>query len=393
MKKGLAITKKICICTMLIFTSGLSLADQLKENTAHIKQVINIPTMNIKVNPGGGGCKSDHHEKWETSQGGCSNIEWAKKTARVVSVVATPPTILANNLATSTLVAKVKSDDDVLVGAGIPTMWSTTHGTLSSTTALTNSSGESSVTLRGTIAGLVSVTASAVAGASSGNVTLLPDPSTSRIVSLVSDPSTVAADGTKANLYATVRDAYNNILPAGHPVYWSNNLNILSTDLSYTDNNGVANSTISGTTSGTATIYAKTNASDNVSTEVIFANQKPVIKFFMVTCSWQFKPWGVFPNLLCRDHSGNQYNQRDGNANVFTWEVENATRYELFGRNGLLLYSGTAKRWAIPYGANHAIDGNPWVLKAYNGQSANSPVTTINYDPDWLDVTPPSTSN
>lgn len=83
---------------------------------------------------------------------------------------------------------------------------------------------------------------------------------------------------------------------------------------------------------------------------------------------------------------------QDGNANVFTWSVENATRYELIGSLGKVLYSGTGNRWAIPYGMNHVYIGWPWVFKAYNGPNADSPVMIINYHPNLQEVNTPDPS-
>lgn len=359
------------IGALLLCFSGGVLAAQLKENSADILQAINVPGMSIDINPGNPGCDVAKHEKWEPTENGCSNTEWAKKTARVVSVIATPPEIAANNVATSTLVATVKDTDGNLVGGGIPTTWSTTRGTLSSTSSVTNATGQSVVTLRGTVAGLASVTASAVAGSSSGNVSLLADASTSRVVSLTSNPSTVAADGTKASLFATVRDAYNNILPAGQAVYWSATLNTLSGGLSYTDAAGVATATIAGATTGVSTIFAKTTVSGNASTEVTFANSKPIINSFSEYSDNRYMGGA---SVLLVDGESLRY---VGN-NIFSWTASGADRYELIAPNGKVWYQGSGTSYVLNqwmyfnqsdwYPGGARIEGTfTWTLRSYNG--------------------------
>lgn len=361
------------IGALLLCFSGGVLAAQLKENSADILQAINVPGMSIDINPGNPGCNVAKHEKWEPAQNGCSNTEWAKNTARVVSVTATPPEIAANNVATSTLVATVKDTDGNLMGGGIPTTWSTTRGTLSSTSSVTNASGQSVTTLRGTEAGLASVTASAVAGSASANVSLLADASTSQVVSLTSNPSTVAADGSKASLFATVRDAYNNILPAGQAVYWSATLNALSGGVSYTDSAGVATATIAGTTSGVSTIFAKTTVSGNASTEVTFANSKPIININSFTESNDTRYMGGANTIVIMG----EYSYYAGNS-IFSWAVAGADKYELVSPSGRIFYSGMDTSFVLPKNGNYYMgDLYPpnntsynvvvWTLRAYNG--------------------------
>ncbi|MGP5477569.1 Ig-like domain-containing protein [Pseudomonas helleri] len=353
------------ICTLLLFLSGAVFAAQPQENTAHIEQNFKIPTMSISINTGGTGCNQERHEVWEPT--GCSNTEWAK-SLRVVSVTAAPSTILANNSDMSILVATVKDSKGEPAGQGIPTTWTTTNGTLSSSTAITNAQGQSSVTLRGTVSGPAIVTAVAVAGGSSGQVMLVPDASTTRVVRLVSDPSRVAADGTKANLFATVRDAYNNIPPAGHPVYWSNTLNTLSTGLSYTGSDGVAFATISGTSSGTATIYAKTPVSDNASTTVAFESQKPIIESFTETAD-------DMPLVIYVNYKGT-YTASYPGAPLFKWTVRNADRYELFSPVGLV-YSGTENSYLVPLNT-YIGSARLWTLKAYKNNQVTEKTLYIN---------------
>ncbi|MFA4834656.1 MAG: Ig-like domain-containing protein [Dehalococcoidia bacterium] len=288
----------------LLSFSGAVFAAPLKENSADIQQVIDVPGMAIVINAGGSGCNKGRHEVWEPTQNGCSNIEWVKKTARVVSLTASPPTIVANNSATSTLLATLKDGDGYLVGPGIPTSWGTTRGSLSRTSTVTNSSGQTSVTLRGTAAGVGTVTAAAVNGSASTNVTLTADPSTSRVISLAAGAASAPSNWTAIGLYATVRDAYNNILPAGQAVLWAATLGTLNTGTSYTDESGVAYASIASGTPGESSVFAKTTVSDNATTGIDFTNPGPTITSINLTRSTYYENYDSEASLMSWSGTG-----------------------------------------------------------------------------------------
>jgi len=374
----------------LLSLSGSVFAAQLKENTADIQQVVNIPGMAIAVNPGGVGCNPVRHEKWEPTQNGCSNIDWVKNTARVIGVTASPPSILANNSDASTLTATLVDGDGYLVGYGIPTSWGTSNGWLSSTSTVTDASGKTSVALRGTVAGWATVTAYAVAGAASANVLLVPDASTSRVVALTPSPASVPANGTAAGLYATVRDAYNNILPAGQPVYWAATLGSLNTGLSYTDGNGVAVATIASGSPGDSTIYARTAVSSNATTGVNFApiaNPAPTIQSFTEDSEYANKR---IPNRLFWDSTGvgidGGISYGSYHSNIFRWSAINATSYELVDSGGYVMYAGPATSVDINNRSVKILagDGNNivWTLRAYNGGQVSTATITMRGESD-----------
>ncbi len=366
---------KIGVLLLCFYSSAF--AAPLKENNAYIEQAINIPGgMNIAINPGGSGCNAANNEKWEPSENGCSNIEWVKKTARVISVTASPASILANNVAISTLTANVVDGKGSPVRAGIPTSWGTTNGSLSSTSTVTNASGKAAVTLRGTVARIASVTAAAVAGASSTNVTLLADPSTSRVVTLVASVSSLPADGTAAGLFATVRDAYNNILPAGQAVYWSATVGTLNSGVSYTDASGVASASISSGVAGNSEIYARTAVSANANTSVTFTSAAPVITKF--TEHGIGKPNFSTPNLMYFDGYDRKFGANMGLFyNVFAWEATGADYYQIIAPAGEIVWTGTANRWQTndyynsPDWVRGVKDGNSyhWRLRAFKGSN------------------------
>lgn len=374
----------------LLSFSGAVFAAQLKENSADIQQVISVPDMAIVINAGGSGCNTGRHEVWDPTENGCSNTEWVKKTARVVSLTASPPTIVANNIATSTLLATLKDGDGYLVGPGIPTSWGATRGSLSRTSTVTNSSGQTSVTLRGTAAGVGTVTAAAVNGSASTNVTLTADPSTSRVVTLTPSPASVAADWTAAGLFATVRDAYNNILPAGQAVYWAATLGSLNTGLSYTDSDGVAVATIASGSAGDSTISARTAVSNNATTGMNFTESNPAPTILSFSQSGQYANKMV-PNQISFDRSQGAYINPGPVMrgafwnNQFNWSAINAKTYELVDHGGQIMYSGPATSFNP---IRHAVLTNmdscryvTWVLRAYNGPNMTStPITMKCYD-------------
>lgn len=374
---------------LMLSVSGAVFAAQLKENSADIQQLVNVPGMAIVINPGGTGCNSGRHEVWEPTQNGCSNIEWVKKTARVVSLNASPPTIVANNIATSTLLATLKDGDGNLVGPGIPTSWGTTRGSLSSTSTVTNSSGQTSVTLRGTAAGVGTVTAAAVDGSARTNVTLTADPSTSRVVTLSPSPTSVPANWTPADLYATVRDAYNNILPAGQAVYWAATLGSLNTNVSYTDVNGLAVATIASGSAGNSTITARTAVSNNATTSINFTASNPTPTILSFTQSGQYAN-KMIPNQLSFDHGmgGTDLVPIMFGAfwsNQFNWSAINATKYELVDQGGKIIYSGPATsfnpRLLSLKTQTLQVNYVTWTLRAYNGPNMTStPITMKVYD-------------
>jgi hypothetical protein len=255
---------------LLLSFSEAVLAAPLEENSAQTTQIVNIPVMAVAVNAGGTGCNLVRHEKWEPAQNGCSNIEWVKATARVVGLTASPSVILANNISTSTLSATVVDGDGYLVPGGIPTNWGTTNGSLSGYSTVTNGAGQTWVTLRGTVAGWATVTAAAMAGAAYANISLVPDPSTYRIVSLSPTAWSVPANGTQIGLFATMRDAYNNVPPPNQPTYFGASLGSLNTGVAYTDGSGVAYAAVSSGTPGGSIVYARSAVSGNTGIGVNF---------------------------------------------------------------------------------------------------------------------------
>jgi adhesin/invasin len=192
-------------------------------------------------------------------------------TNRFISLTTNPLNVIANGVAYSTVVAKV-ADANGNVGAGIKVTWSTNGiGYFSAPESYTDATGTAQVLMRSTVAGVAYPQANFANGYIAGNVFFNPDPATARVVSLVASPTTVPANGTPSTLYATVRDAYGNIM-SNQTVYWATSLNNLSAGSSMTNASGVAVVNLSGGTPGTATVYARTAVSANTTANVGFTS-------------------------------------------------------------------------------------------------------------------------
>ncbi|CAG9235657.1 exported hypothetical protein [Paraburkholderia tropica] len=180
-------------------------------------------------------------------------------TASVTGLVASPSSIAANGVSTSTLTATLKDAYGNTIGAGVSVSWSTTGGALAAQSSTTNSSGEATVVLTSaTLAGTATVTSTAVSGSKTATVTFVPDVATAQVTALSASPASITANGTSTStLTATIKDAYGNQFGAGVSVSWSTSGGTLSASTSSTGSNGEATTVLtSSTTAQTATVTA-----------------------------------------------------------------------------------------------------------------------------------------
>ncbi|WP_174599586.1 inverse autotransporter beta domain-containing protein, partial [Pseudomonas sp. A25(2017)] len=186
-------------------------------------------------------------------------------SAKVVSLVATPSSVLADGVSTSTLVATVLDKNGNELGAGVPVSWTSTNGTLSSASTVTDEGSKATVVLTSPIQiGDAAVTAKAVAGSADAKVDFVADIANARILSLVAAPGVIPADGTTTSLLtATIVDTNGNPVGAGVPVTWSTTDGTLSMATSVTDANSKALVALkSSTKMGAATVTAKASAGE-----------------------------------------------------------------------------------------------------------------------------------
>ena len=121
--------------------SGFSLSASAKEiapNSADLQYSVSVPTMQIAINPGGGGCTGV--ETWDPVAGRCTEVEYIRNTVSVVQVSPSPATV-ASDGTVSTLSATVRDGLGRLAPAGVEVIWAATLGTLTTTTSFTNASG------------------------------------------------------------------------------------------------------------------------------------------------------------------------------------------------------------------------------------------------------------
>lgn len=320
------------------FIGSLSAA-QLKENTADIQQDLNIPGMAVTIKRPGGesGCNTANHETWDTSVGGCSNTEYLKENAKVISVAVSSPTMSIAVSGASLATATVRTKDGQPVGAGIPVTWSTSLGSLSSYSGVTNAASQMSVNLsapKGTAEGTGVVTASAKAGGASTSVSFYNSAS---VAALDATPPTVLADGASfSTLVATLTYENGASVGAGEPLSWATNLGNLFYTENITNANGQAVAYLASSTPGLASPQAVRKTAR--ATTVTFTSPAPiapVIESFTVKGCYRGK---CAANEIGFDYDISYWK----NDNIFTWTAVGADRFELIDQYGELHYSGSA---------------------------------------------------
>ncbi|MDP4573503.1 inverse autotransporter beta domain-containing protein, partial [Pseudomonas sp. LPH60] len=159
-----------------------------------------------------------------------------QRTAKVITLVASPSTLTANGISTSTIKATIADAHGNSVGPGAPVTWQTSDGTISSTSTVTSDDSTSTITLTsGTSVSVANISATAVAGGKSTSVAFTADQGTARVLDLVATPATITANGSDtSSLVATVQDAHGNAVGAGATVNWTTSSGTLSASSSTT---------------------------------------------------------------------------------------------------------------------------------------------------------------
>ena len=194
-------------------------------------------------------------------------------TARVVGLTASPTSITADGSSSSELTATVRDANGNALGENVLVTFTSDLGNLSSSTAVTDSSGQARVTLSGTTAGMATVTARG-AGADAGstaNVTLTAGAASAITVS--ASPASIIADGSSTStLTATVRDANGNAV-SGAAVAWTTNAGSLASASSTANGAGVATVVLTSSASaGSATVRATVGSASGTAAVTFTAN-------------------------------------------------------------------------------------------------------------------------
>ncbi len=195
-----------------------------------------------------------------TSGSANGSVQVALQSSRTV-VITPSKTEVGTDGDTVTLSAIVKDAGNVAI-AGAAVTWSTTAGSLSGQTSVTNASGVATATYSpGSSFTTPSTTITVRSGASSASVPLTIRATTTSIELLSSSPS-IGTGGDQVSVSAFVKDA-SNIARVGVPVAWSVDLGRLSSITTVTDSNGLARATLdagSNKTNRTAVVTATSGA-------------------------------------------------------------------------------------------------------------------------------------
>lgn len=176
-----------------------------------------------------------------------------------IVLAATSTSIPANGTSTSTLSATVKDPKGNAISGQIVN-WTTTAGSLASTTATTDANGVATTVLTSsTTAAIARV--QATVGSLSESATVTFEVGAPASVSLTPSAPSITANGSSTStLSATVKDAYGNPI-SGASVSWTTSTGTLADTTSPTDSNGVATMVLTSSTSaGLATVQASIGA-------------------------------------------------------------------------------------------------------------------------------------
>jgi hypothetical protein len=264
MNKRKTAFRALLLVVMGFSVVGMPHAADLKENTADIRQDVSIPGMAVIIKKGGEtGCNTANHEKWDTTTGGCSNTEYMKENAQVISVGAADYRLSIGVIESTTLTAYVRTKDGQLVGAGVPVTWSTTKGYLSTNSSVTNAASEATVTLttpKGTARGPITIAASAKGG---GNSAIVVVGNSASVTGLTATPPTALADGSSFITLVATLTYYENgkSVGSGESLSWSTMIGKFTYAETVTNPNGQAVAYLVSTEPGTAFVSAKKEAS------------------------------------------------------------------------------------------------------------------------------------
>ncbi len=200
------------------------------------------------------------------------NIEYLAGPAAALRLSASRTAVVADGQTLSVLTAAVLDSNGNPVEAGQTVSWSTTAGTLSASSSVTNANGEATVTLTSaTLAGTATITAQIAAADATLDVRFIPD--TPATVNVTAADASLVANGTATTtLTASVLDANGNPVAAGVQVRWATSSGRVAAPSSTTNANGVATIVLtSSTVAGTATVDAWVGAARGATTVLYVA--------------------------------------------------------------------------------------------------------------------------
>lgn len=246
--------RAIAICALWLCMGGWAGAVQLKENSADIVQDIKIPGMAVTITRGNEtGCNTANHEKWEATEGGCSNTEYMRENAQVISIASGEYRLSIGVIESTTLTANVRTKDGQPVGAGVPVTWSASLGSLSAYSSVTNAASQAVVVLstpKGTPKGLSTINATAKGGGTSIQIVVA---NSARVAALTATPPTALADGSSyITLLATMTYENGQTVGTGESLSWGTGIGSYTYAETTTNASGQALAYLVSTVPGTA---------------------------------------------------------------------------------------------------------------------------------------------
>ncbi len=248
-------------------------------------------------------------------------------------ISASPTAIAAGSIMTSTVTVTGIRDVMGLIASNVAVNFATTIGTLSSSTAQTNSAGTATVSLYpGTTPGTATVTATWAGVSKSTNVTIALG-----TLSLTANPTVVAAGSTTSTVTALLTFSGNPL--SGETVTFSaSGLGTLSPLSTTTNPQGQATTTFTpGSTTGTATITARTLT--NTLTQTISV---PIINSITVSPSTSTITAGTTRSYIATgsDGLGNSWPI----TNIVVWGIDSGAGGSW---NGATYTSDNAGNWTV----------------------------------------------
>ena len=294
-------------------------------------------------------------------------------TLKAINITPSVSTALANNTDVITFGVDVQDAYGNKAPLNTIVTWSSSIGTLSSTTSLTDVNGHAVISLKSNIAGVATVNALSGVGPATTNVSFTVS-STSFVSAVNALSPTVVANNTPVTLQATVLDS-NNQPVSGATVNWTTTLGNLSSSTSVTNASGIAEVSLSGTVAGTANVSASSDVGGVQSASVQLQADLATAKIYSTSASsLNVVADGETPiNLYAQltDANGNPL----GAGIVVNWSVSSDAVFDNnFNQNisSITNYSGIAETSLFAWNT-----GVHTVTVDYNGASSNINVTAI----------------
>ena len=267
---GLNLTNTSITATLRYSNRSIAKGERVQFNTT--LGVFNNSYDNISIDTGADGTAT---VKLNSTRAGTATITVsALNTSGTVQVViepsspasvivsGSPSSIIADGISTSTITARINDTFNNPVKDGTDVLFLTTDGSLTPVLTTTTDGIATATLTSSTTAKTATITA--ISNSISNTTSVIFTAGSPTSMSLQANPSSITADGTSTStITATVSDIYGNRV-SGATVNFTTTSGSISSSSNTTEANGIATSTLtSSTTSGTATITARSGSAVN----------------------------------------------------------------------------------------------------------------------------------